>query len=94
MSLRFQSGGGSCISCINRESLIEELVIWDWTNDKVKNEDLEITEVMMQEAAATPGLGKPKEQAGLLKTQKTGGGSCGAWVWASLEAAWAGSAGR
>lgn len=51
-------------------------------------------EVMMQEAAATPGLGKPKEQAGLLKTQKTGGGPCGAWVWASREAARAGSAGR
>lgn len=49
---------------------------------------------MMQEAAATPGLGKPKEQAGLLKTQKTGGGPCGAWVWASREAARAGSAGR
>lgn len=29
----------------------------------------------MQEAATTPGLGKPKEQAGLLKTQKTGGGA-------------------
>ena len=30
---------------------------------------------MMQETAITPALGKPKEQAGLLKTQKTGGGA-------------------
>lgn len=62
---------------------------------QVKNEDLEIMEVMMQEAAATPGLGKPKEQAGLLKTQKTGGGprslgvglpgGCGLARWALKE---------
>ena len=48
---------------------------WDLRNEKVKNEHVNIMEVIMKEAATTHRLGKQKEEAGIIKTQESGGGA-------------------